>query len=305
MSGHPLICGRTTFNLDTAFEVRTTPYQGYASSAAEGATLRRAAFRVNGNKRAEWRALANVRKRRKSLGYERQRRIFYNQYRGALSRLTNGFARPSLASCRRLHRGIRPPTPRSEATVCAVTRGNIAELAAINFVALLIALLSVRTIGYTGEQRSDGEGVSQSPLKDKAFSIFLDKNPPFEPRRKTSCWACVEVSLMMCWLSASLPSIVTSPSKREELTQDRIVLRTSRSGHLVACMRLRSQSRKRPFHRCSFRESIGADYPLASLRSFRDRTNARSVAMNRASITGISLLGSLIECPLCAAKISA
>lgn len=78
MSGHPLICGRTTFNLDTAFEVRTTPYQGYASSTAEGATLRRAAFRVNGSKRAEWRALANVRKRRKSLGYERQRRILYN-----------------------------------------------------------------------------------------------------------------------------------------------------------------------------------------------------------------------------------
>ena len=38
---------------------------------------------------------------------------------------------------------------------------------------------------------------NESPLKDKAFSIFLDKNPPFEPRRKTSCWACVEVSLVM------------------------------------------------------------------------------------------------------------
>jgi hypothetical protein len=49
----------------------------------------------------------------------------------------------------------------------------------------------------------------------------------------------------------------------------------------------------------------GADYSLASLRSFRDRTNARSVAMNRASISGISLLGSLIDCPLCAARISA
>ena len=27
-----------------------------------------------------------------------------------------------------------------------------------------------------------GEGVSQSPLKDKAFSTFPDRNPPFEPR---------------------------------------------------------------------------------------------------------------------------
>ena len=39
---------------------------------------------------------------------------------------------------------IRPPTPRSKATICAVTRGNIAELAATAFVALLIVLLSVR-----------------------------------------------------------------------------------------------------------------------------------------------------------------
>jgi hypothetical protein len=62
---------------------------------------------------------------------------------------------------------------------------------------------------------------------------------------------------------------------------------------------------KQPFHKFSLRESIGADYPLASFRSFRDRTNARSVAMNRASISGISLLGSLIDCPLCAARISA
>jgi hypothetical protein len=78
MTGRRLICGGITFNLDTAFEVRTTPYQGYTSSTIEGATLRRAAFHVNGSKRAEWKALAYVRKRRKSLGYERQRRIFYN-----------------------------------------------------------------------------------------------------------------------------------------------------------------------------------------------------------------------------------
>jgi len=41
-------------------------------------------------------------------------------------------------------------------------------------------LLLVRTIGYKGEQCSGGESVSQSPLKDKAFSTFLDQNPPFE-----------------------------------------------------------------------------------------------------------------------------
>jgi hypothetical protein len=46
---------------------------------------------------------------------------------------------------------IRPPTPRSEATVCAVTRGNITELAATTFVALFIGELSLRTAGYDGE----------------------------------------------------------------------------------------------------------------------------------------------------------
>src|SRR3981189_3707547 len=74
------------------------------------------------------------------------------------------------------HRDIPPPTPRSEATVCAVTGGNIAELAATAFVALLIVLLSVRTIGYRGEQCGGGERVRQSPLKDQAFSTFLGQN---------------------------------------------------------------------------------------------------------------------------------
>src|SRR5579863_1675884 len=46
-------------------------------------------------------------------------------------------------------------------------------------------LLSIRTVGYKGEQCSGGESVSQSPLKDKAFSNFLDRNPPFELRPKT------------------------------------------------------------------------------------------------------------------------
>ena len=74
----------------------------------------------------------------------------------------------------------RPLTPRSEPTICAVTRGNIAELAATAFIALLMVLLSVGTIRYKEEQRSGGEGVSQSPLKDKAFLTFRDQNPPFE-----------------------------------------------------------------------------------------------------------------------------
>jgi hypothetical protein len=67
-----------------------------------------------------------------------------------------------------LHREIRPPIPRSEAT------GDVAQLTASAFVALLSVLLSIRTIGYKGEQCSGGEGVSQSLLKHQAFSTFLD-----------------------------------------------------------------------------------------------------------------------------------
>jgi hypothetical protein len=70
-----------------------------------------------------------------------------------------------------LHREIRPPTPRSEATVCAVTMGNMAELVATVSVALLIVLLSARTIGYRGEQCNGGESVSQSPLMSKLLFI--------------------------------------------------------------------------------------------------------------------------------------
>jgi hypothetical protein len=54
-----------------------------------------------------------------------------------------------------------------------VNGGNIAELAATAFVAPLIVLLSVRTIGYRGEQCGGGESVSQLPLKDNAFSTSL------------------------------------------------------------------------------------------------------------------------------------
>jgi hypothetical protein len=53
-----------------------------------------------------------------------------------------------------------------------VTGGNIAELAATAFVALLIVLLSVRTIGYIGKQCGGGESVSQPPLMYKLFFIL-------------------------------------------------------------------------------------------------------------------------------------
>ena len=59
----------------------------------------------------------------------------------------------------------------------------MAELVATVSVALLIVLLSARTIGYRGEQWNSGESVSQSPLKDQTFSTFLDQNPPVELRR--------------------------------------------------------------------------------------------------------------------------
>jgi hypothetical protein len=52
-----------------------------------------------------------------------------------------------------------------------VTKGNGAKLAATALVALLIVLVSVRTMGYKGEQCSGGESVSQSPLMQKLFFI--------------------------------------------------------------------------------------------------------------------------------------
>ena len=78
---------------------------------------------------------------------------------------------PTFASGRDLKRpenfiATLPPTPRPEATVCAVTGGKVAERAETAFVALVIVLLSVQTIGYRGEQCCDGESVSQFPLKD-------------------------------------------------------------------------------------------------------------------------------------------
>lgn len=57
------------------------------------------------------------------------------------------------------HHEIRPPTPRSEATARAVTRGNITELAATAVVVRLIDLSPVRIIGYN-ENSAAAERVS-------------------------------------------------------------------------------------------------------------------------------------------------
>jgi hypothetical protein len=53
--------------------------------------------------------------------------------------------------CHVPHRETRPPIPRSEATICVVTRGNIAELAAQPWSGVSFVSLSVRTIGYKGK----------------------------------------------------------------------------------------------------------------------------------------------------------
>lgn len=41
---------------------------------------------------------------------------------------------------------------------------------------------SSKRVGWRAKSCGGGEGVSQSSLKDKAFSIFRDQNPPFELR---------------------------------------------------------------------------------------------------------------------------
>jgi hypothetical protein len=120
----------------------------------------------------------------KAISPLRQRMIEDMTIRKLAPKTQHDFERPEPCPPSVHHREIRPPIPRSKPTICAVTRGNIAELAATTFVALIIALLSVRTIEYTGEQRGSGEGVSQRPLKDKVFSTFPGQNPPFELRPK-------------------------------------------------------------------------------------------------------------------------
>jgi hypothetical protein len=94
----------------------------------------------------------------KAISPLRQRMIEDMTIRKLAPKTQHDFERPEPCPPSVHHREIRPPIPRSKPTICAVTRGNIAELAATTFVALIIALLSVRTIEYTGEQRGSGEG---------------------------------------------------------------------------------------------------------------------------------------------------
>ena len=63
--------------------------------------------------------------------------------------------------------------------------------------------------------RYGGEGVSQSPLKDKAFSTFLDRNPPFELTKKgdfafdKACpdqWPVIDNSAIKRLAKGKLPS---------------------------------------------------------------------------------------------------
>jgi hypothetical protein len=83
----------------------------------------------------------------------------------------------------------RPPNPRPKPTGRAVTRGNIAELAATAFVALLVDL----PVGYKGEQCSGGEGgirthgkefrlccdrLALSKMSSHANSVAIPKNRP-------------------------------------------------------------------------------------------------------------------------------
>jgi hypothetical protein len=86
------------------------------------------------------------------------------------------------------------PTPRLKATVCAVTRGNIAELDATALSSPSLFCCRFETIGYKEEQCGGGESVSQSPLKDKVFSTFLDKNPRFGLRPKNGISSSTKAS---------------------------------------------------------------------------------------------------------------
>jgi hypothetical protein len=93
-----------------------------------------------------------------------------------------------------------------------VTKGNIAELAATASVALLIGLLSVRTIGYEGKQCSGGESVSQSLLMYKLFFISARVN-------------------LRSWLPAIGPS--RAPAARPKLPRHlRRLERGRRPGHI-------------------------------------------------------------------------
>jgi hypothetical protein len=66
----------------------------------------------------------------------------------------------------------------------------------------------------TSHSRTDyggGESVSQSPLKDQVFSIFLDQNPPFELRPKNG------VSLRQK-PQCGVPRLVSQPRRLEGIS---------------------------------------------------------------------------------------
>ena len=68
--------------------------------------------------------------------------------------------------------------PTNDSRIVAIKRGRIKTETAC-----YAAFSAIFRMGTTDSgQGSGGEGVSQSPLKDKVFSIFLDQNPPLELR---------------------------------------------------------------------------------------------------------------------------
>lgn len=81
-----------------------------------------------------------------------------------------------------LNAKIRPLTPRSEATICAVTTGKIAELAATAFVALLIVLLSVgdQIQRRTAQRRRECQSI---PIAAKAFFHSDGRKPTVRATR--------------------------------------------------------------------------------------------------------------------------
>jgi hypothetical protein len=91
-----------------------------------------------------------------------------------------------------------------------------------------------------------GEGVSQSPLKDQAFSTFLDQNPPFELRRKLAFRSNLFMKSIVAPPSTG-PSISVGGGQQGWLA---FALRRQRSHvwnfHLIA----RATSSHRVFHTC-------------------------------------------------------
>ena len=96
-------------------------------------------------------------------------------------------------------------------------------------------------------QMSGGEGVSQSPLKDQAFSTFLDQNPPFELRPENgispSTKACsaqwpvsrlrrVNVSMNMREVTIAYGMTETSPVSFQSETDGPLERRVSTVGRI-------------------------------------------------------------------------